>query len=434
MNRCATVIAILLVSVVVGRADALDVGTDNPARLILDHEGDFIIAAGSPPSVIKIQANSGPELWRYEMDAATGVPKILVAPDGNDIVVGGVIDGKPVVVRLDKATGAEMWRSTPPADIQGGAVLALAVDSAAHIYAAMWLDRGHNNVFIDMDVFHLARTTGEELWHQQLDGIGSEPVSADYGASIAVDISNNLIVAGTIFDADSQRVFVAKVLYFDGAIAWFRRIVGDGAALPNERFTVSRNALDLGGDESLADDPIAVVAVTHNGGNGPQFRDFTVAVLDPDTGNDVWRHDIDGRGHGTDDAFEVGFDWAGDVTATGRLKLNRRHSRMVTMKFSADGTLLWKRRFPNFVYYTSEVREIGQSFACGQRVTASGKSYSVLQKLRSNGIIAWRRQTRNGACRDIVPLTDGEVLAVGVFDDIGSLLRFTSTRGLIAEP
>jgi hypothetical protein len=285
-----------------------------------------------------------------------------VAVDSSgDIIITGCFEGKVnfdtislnstgesdiFVAKLDKADGHCRWARQfggTGADY-GNSV---AVDSSGDVViTGCFVGKVDFDTFSlnstgkwDIFVAKLANADGHCLWARQFGGAG-----ADYGNSVAVDSSGDIVITGCFegkvdFDTFSLNstgkwdIFVAKLAKADGHCRWAQRFGRAGANYGN----------------SVAVDSSGNVVITGQGGGS-----IFVAKLD-DKGNCIWQKPFGGGGadYGNSVAVE---DSSGDVVITGcfegkvdfdDISLNSTGYRdiFVAKLAKADGRCLWAQYF-----------------------------------------------------------------------------------------
>ena len=186
-------------------------GTGKTGRRVAER----LAARGLP---VRIASRSGEHPFDWE-DEATWAPAlhgvgsayVSYYPDlGSNAGTGGDF----AVVKLDGASGAEIWRT----EINGAAngpdgVASVAVDAGGNVIAGGFLSNAGTNQ--DFTVVKLAGANGAALWRREITGTenGLELVS-----SVAVDGDGNAIAGGRLINAGTQADFtVVKLDGVDGS-------------------------------------------------------------------------------------------------------------------------------------------------------------------------------------------------------------------------
>jgi hypothetical protein len=269
---------------------------------------------GAPPTehllVVKLDGGDGGEVWRNPVPfgpAFVAARDVALDPAGDVLALawlGDFASALAVVVKLDGATGSEIWRrgvgasaarSDPPA-------AGLEVDAAGDVVAAA------QGVVTKLD-----GASGEPLWSSPLEGFtGVE--------SIALGPQGDAFVAG--FLASFPRAFVAaRIDGKDGTVVW-RVEVGAG------------HGRSIGIDPS--GDPI-VAGILEGGAEV-----FAVAKLNQASGAIHWRRLLSKITPGT--ALDLALDSSGDVFAAGRVTRGSRGDDWLVVKLVGErGQVRWRR-------------------------------------------------------------------------------------------
>jgi outer membrane protein assembly factor BamB len=181
----------------------------------LDGAGN-IIAGGEtsnltfvPPdfTVAKLSPLDGAEIWRFVIAGGGGALDVAVDGAGN-VLAGGGLGSDGAVVKVDGATGTELWRYTMQGAFNGGYVNRIAPTQDGDVVAVETLfDTSQNAHFL---VVRLASATGAEIWRRQITGL--KPDSE--GWSVAVDPAGDVIAAGR---TEGQYQSLATIAKLDGA-------------------------------------------------------------------------------------------------------------------------------------------------------------------------------------------------------------------------
>jgi len=200
-------------------------------NLIADDAGDVILAVwltGFEPThqaVVKLAGSDGHELWRREVEAS--VPRgFAQRPDGSIVV-----SDDAGIVALDAETGAELWSAA--AD---GALRFLASDATGDLFAVLVLPRIEFGPPGNLIVVKLDGASGGEIWRREFDGTGTggggSDISYDGGTGLAVDEAGDVVVAGWLTNASDrpnyaqQDAFVAKLAGASGDEQWRAVLAG----------------------------------------------------------------------------------------------------------------------------------------------------------------------------------------------------------------
>lgn len=161
---------------------------------------------------IKFMSTIGSERWRHEVDGGIAGNELLVgltlAADGDPLLVGALhretTSQDFAVVRLANADGAEEWRYARDGGLQDGeAAYRVAVDADGDVFAVGKFVQREGDASFDPAVVKLDGATGTELW-------AYAPTIAAYAYSthVALDASGNVFTAGR----SANGTFALKVL------------------------------------------------------------------------------------------------------------------------------------------------------------------------------------------------------------------------------
>ena len=193
--------------------------------------------------------------WRIDQ---IGARFDAVATDtAGDILAAGSIlnsdasDQDLIVVKLDSASGAELWRTVisgaiSRVDEYGDLARAVAVDGKGDICVGGLLS---NDAVSPTDYFvaKLDGATGSELWRQQLRGTGGH---GSYVNSIALDPNGDVVAGGGMHILpDWIHMVVVKFASSDGSQLWRQ----DYDPYPGAVHVTYSVAIDPAGDIMTAD-------------------------------------------------------------------------------------------------------------------------------------------------------------------------------------
>jgi hypothetical protein len=211
------------------RYDAPDLG--RAFAVAVDAAADVLAAGttaqalvGDAFTVVKLTRDAGTEVWSKRLEPGFGgEAAVAVHPDQDVIASGwagsGTTRAPPVVVRLDRTTGDEIWRSTSvDSDCPGS----LAVSAAGDVFAAGGHCTGPIPYQIPVLVRRLNGDTGSEVWS----------TSVSVAEALALDPDANPIVLTTEFTGMRLGIAptafsVLRLGFADGAVLAEREFPGD---------------------------------------------------------------------------------------------------------------------------------------------------------------------------------------------------------------
>jgi predicted secreted protein len=403
--------------------------------------------------------SQGNQLWvaRYNgpgnnIDEANA---LAVDDAGNVYVTGVSRSDRGNGIREDYATikydsnGDELWvaRYNGPGDGDNTAT-ALAVDGKGNIYVT----GQSNSQKGDLDFATVKYDSeGREIWVARYNGPGNNVDGAD---ALVVDSEGNVYVTGnsrgnkghddyaTIkYDNDGNQLWVAR--YDDGSstalavddagnvyVTGFSR-AGDDLHYATVKYDGNGNQLWLatynapeGGQDiayDLAVDNMGNVSVT--GRSIGANYDYATVKYDSQ-GNELWVARYNGPADRSDQASSIAVDADGNVYVTGRSDNENRERDYTTLKYDADGKLLWEARYTEDGYGDGmatalAVDDSGNVYVTGQSYgNNSGWDYATI-KYDSNGKQLWSARY-NGPANSLDRATSLAIDSEGNVHVIGS--------------
>lgn len=282
-------------------------------------------------AVVALDATTGAEIWRYVVDGGVGGADFvthLALDAAGDVLALGVLRtalGSAGIVKLDGATGAEIWRRDLPAPLDDGD---LAVDASGDVLVAAG-NLGGGGALLKLD-----GTSGADVWQAtacafgplavdgsgdvlgspgfppgvcKTDGLTGAPLwtqaTPQQPTDVAVDASGDVAMSGDGF-------LVVKLSGATGTVAWQQSL---GIAIFGDR----ANALAFDGSGNVIAGGL-IDAVPY---------DYNLVELDGASGAEVW------RGRGAGEVLDLGLTPGGDVMAAA--------DKSVTFFRASDGQALW---------------------------------------------------------------------------------------------
>ena len=208
---------------------------------------------GFPLLVLKLDAATGAELWRFSDAISRGYGHDIVADVAGDIFVhariGPLANSDFVVLKLDGSTGAEVWRRTIVSSGQGNFDVheVLALDAAGNVFAA---GVGAVSGSRTLTTVKIDGTLGTELWRSQIHGTSTTDLAIPY--ALQLDAAGGLFVGGFVVNENtSTDMIVARLDAASGAELWRQEIDGTEA---DQGWAEIVRAMSVGPDG----DPVAV--------------------------------------------------------------------------------------------------------------------------------------------------------------------------------
>ncbi len=348
LSRLAVVAALVLCSVAGAQVDTLWVRHHQHAvsfpsqymstattSAVFDAAGNVHICAygqyaapGFDAIVVKYAAD-GNLAWSAGLDLGGSeyAYAIALGPDGGVYVTGtsySTAGGSDLFVAKWAADGAAAWNRRIQGDSVGGNNIGSAITVVgSRVYVAGSVtNQGSGS---DFAVIQLDAATGMPNWLRSVSR-SSQPSSYEAAYGIVAD-GEDVYVCGQTHTGLSA--FDATVLRMDstGATVWQRNWPSSGSG--NEH--LRRLAVCNG----------RVVAVGHRSA-GASFDALTLSYT---TGGSLqWSATFNGPGSGTDQAYDVKIDGAGNAVVCG-VSLGSASSDIMTLKYSPTGTNMWARLY-----------------------------------------------------------------------------------------
>jgi cysteine-rich repeat protein len=412
-------------------------GTDQAGAVAVDPTGDVIAvgttaetATGDDLTVVKLSGATGAEVWRHTVDGGFKVEDsgsgIAIDGEGN-IAVAGLTNeydtiprylstGDFTVLKLSGATGDEIWRYSLANNGRGAR--AVAFDSSGNVVAVGSVEEGGTYNFLEFfTIAKLAKDTGAELWHQELnDGF---PESAGFG--VATGETGDVFAVGAHGpDGGSGAYFVTRRAATDGTEVWSQHLQGDSPTL----FEFAK-AIELDGSGG-----VLTAGTYQNAATGP---DFVVAKLAASTGTPVWSTAIDGGVNGGDGANAIAVDPSGDPVAAGELADASGQNFAVVKLSAASGGEIWRWAGAAGSAAAVRVDAAGDVVAAGVLPDASsmGPRFGVIKLAGVDGVELWRRtlpaSLLTDQANDLALTPMGDVVAAGA-TSAGSGLDFAVVK------
>jgi uncharacterized delta-60 repeat protein len=169
--------------------------------------------------------------------------------------------------------------------------------------------------------------TPVQSWVQHYNGPGSGDSQA---RAVAVDSSNNVIVAGYSTGSGSGQDYTTI------------KYSGEGVPLWTNRYNAPGNGLDIAYAVAVdGGNNVTVAGYSTGSGSG---QDYTT-IKYSSAGVPLWTNRYNGPANSDDLAYAVAVDGSNDVIVTGRSYGNQVSTDYVTIKYSGAGVPLWTNRY-----------------------------------------------------------------------------------------
>jgi hypothetical protein len=302
-------------------------GTTNIARSVaLDAPGNvYVTGGGAGYATIKYDL-SGDEVWVKRYDGSGNdinvANAIAVDVAGNVYVTGhrgGLSTGFDYATIKYYSNGDTAWVRR----CEEGYGNAIAVDNSGNVYVT---GGGREYETIKYD------SSGNQVWVEAYVGPGN---FSDVISDLVLDDSGNVYVTGKSYGKVSSYDYATIKYDTHGKRAWVKRYNGPGDSLDYAK--------------AITVDHYGNVYVT-GGSWGPGSRsDFATIKYDA-SGKQLWVKRYNGPGNNHDWANAIALDDSCNAYVTGYSYGSKTYSDYATMKYSADGDLLWVKRYDGSGY------------------------------------------------------------------------------------
>jgi len=315
----------------------------------------FVLAKTTRSSGAVVWRRDFPDCGEDETYESSGEEQILIDPAG-DIVVGRRDIGERLfsVYKFSGTTGELLWRQmVGHMPKHGPFVHSVALDAAGNVVAGAGLPWLFDQMPVmclttAFAVVKLDAATGAELWRRSLRGtfIGTDACEDEVlnqVVSVAVDAAGDVIANGSLLnvrdgDQSDYPLFEGLVLKLsgrDGAEIWRAESSLGRTILSTEERLPSSLAIDSSGD------------VVTTGADARPYGSLTVEKFSGANGARLWHHDVT-----EPEIFVIGLavtvDFRDDIAATGIRRVFRHQApddtSIVLLKLAGEsGNELWKR-------------------------------------------------------------------------------------------
>ncbi len=378
-------------------------GSDDAQALTIDSQDNVIVTGRSfSPSAnfdyvtVKYLGSTGARRWLVRYNGPTSgldVPFAVAVDNADNVLVTGFARGPNsnsdyATIKYAAETGEQLWVALYNGPGNGtDSANALAVNAAGDVLVTGY-SAGPAGDY-DYATVKYSGATGAQLWESRFDGPAN---GEDQAYALAIDDQGGVWVAGTSLSANRD-FRVVKYAGVNGAEIWSSAegelpALADDLACGSEPLT-----LRVGASAAMdADGNTFAVGCAVNGSNG---QDYLTVKFGAD-GTVLWTARYNGLGGGNDRARALALDAFGDVYVTGASPGTAGDDDYATVKYSgASGDQLWVSR------YNGPGNGDDQAFAVALdgsgKVLVTGKSdggasdldYATLKYSGATGALLW---------------------------------------------
>ncbi|MBS4015983.1 MAG: SBBP repeat-containing protein [Candidatus Latescibacteria bacterium] len=361
--------------------------TDKANAITIDAVGNVYVAgytykAASDCDYLTIKYSaSGETLWtRTYAGAGNNVDQantIAVDASGNVYVTGYAymtVNNDYLTIKYNQ-NGDTIWTRRYNGSGNGNDVAtAIAIDGSGNVYVT---GRSYGSGS-DMLTIKYAGN-GDSLWAKRYHG-GQGGLSADDARAIAIDGSGNVYVAGYCSRVTTGQDYAVIKYNASGDTCWMR-FYDNGS---NGADQATSMTIDNSGN-------VYVTGVSPGSGTNKDY----LTIKYSSTGDLLWTQRYTGLGSADDDeAAAIKVDGSGNVHVTGFSVGSGTGSDFATIKYNANGDLLWERRYDqtnsNDRAKALAIDRLGNVFVTGF-VTQSGLTDYMTIKYDADGELLWAK-------------------------------------------
>ncbi len=355
-----------------------------PSAMAVDSSGAVIVTGTSYDDFVTLKYNAdGEEVWLAWYDGpgkntqSDEEAEAVVADEaGNCFVTGSGGDGRDFVTVKYDTVGGRVWtaRYDGPRHLFDEA-RSLALDGSGNVYVT-GSSEGPESIPDYATVKY--DPNGNELWAARYDGPDS---LSDQASALAVDVAGHACVTGSSQGAGTGLDYLTVKYDTNGVELWTARY--DGPGTDNDEAS------------AVAVDPSGNVYVTGGSGGESASLDYATLKYDPNGGL-LWAARYDGPAAGEDVAVALALDAAGNVYVTGRSEGVATSFDYATLKYDADGSLLWAARCNGPVDRGDEAAALvvdpgGNVYVTGKSMGDPTNLDYMTVKYRPDGSEHWRK-------------------------------------------
>jgi uncharacterized delta-60 repeat protein len=370
---------------------------------------------GDDYATIKYSAN-GDSLWctRYNGPGnSVDVANAMTVDSSGNVYVTGLSGGDYATIKYN-TNGDSLWcvRYNGPGNSSDDP-RAMAIDGSGNVYVTG--SSGGDYATIKYS------TNGDSLWCARYNGPGN---SSDEATVIALDASGNVFVTGYCFGINKNEDYATIKYSKDGDLLWCKTYNGPWNGIDEARALAldgSGNVYVTGYCYNFYSNDYATIKYSTNGDslwcaiyNGHYDEQPNAIITDASgsvyvtgsgggdyatikystNGDSLWCARYNGPGNSDDNARAIALDFSGNVYVTGYSYGSGTHSDCATIKYSADGNLLWCVRYngPGSSVDVAIAIAVDRScnvYVTGRRENAAPSSDYATLKYSTNGDSLW---------------------------------------------
>lgn len=371
-----------------------NVGDDRATEIALDGSGNIYITGQSDVDattainydITTIKYNtSGTQQWAKTFGGTAlndDIPTALYVDATGNAFVSGTTDTDPTatisndfITLAYNNSGTSLWSNFyTNSSSSTDAPTSIVADATGNIIVA-----GYTETIPQQNATTLKyNSAGITQWTKYYNGIGD---NSDAGKAIAVDVSNNVYIAGYSDEFNMDRNFSLQKIDPTGNTLWMKTLNGTSTGSRDE---ASALVIDATGN-------IYVAGYTHNKGSS---SDFTVAKYNP-LGDTLWVRNYDYTTE-SDRAYAIALDGSNNVYVTGKSDGDPSsviNDDVLTIKYDQNGVFQWASRYNGTGNGIDEGRKIkvtstGNVYVSGKAYNGTNTDYIVI-KYNSSGVQQW---------------------------------------------
>jgi len=368
------------------RATAIAINTSG--EIYVSGQSDFDPSANFNYNITTVKYSAaGTQLWASNYANNVGLDDIatkMVADNAGNVFITGISDTDPTAIVSNdvvflgyNTNGVNLFQSTysqtPSSNDQGAAI---ALDPSNNLVLA-----GFSEIVPDKNALvRKYANTGTLIWSVYFDGIGDNSSNSH---AVAVDANFNSFIAGYTVEYGTDRNFALQKIDAQGNTVWIKTLDGTSSGSPDEAFGV---AVDATGN----------IFVGGYVKNLTISYDYCVAKYDQ-AGTLLWMNTYNyATANESDKAVSLALDNQGNVYLTGKSDSDpsiNSNVDFLTVKWNTNGVLQWAQRYNGTGNGTDLANKIvvapsGNSYVAGKTFNGSNSDY-LLIKYNAVGVQQW---------------------------------------------